>query len=66
MLLFVYFYMYMFYMTFDYKMQNFLRVTIFFGTMKLMCLELEQIQTLKKKQPTTQTSSQDSYIRNET
>lgn len=38
----------------------------FFGTMKLMFLELEQIQTLKKKQPTTQTSSQDSYNRKET
>lgn len=47
-------------------MQNFLRVTSFFGTMKLMFLELEQIQTLKKKQPTTQTSSQDSYNRKET
>lgn len=58
--------MYMFYMTFDYKMQNFLRVTILFGTMKLMFLEREQIQTLKKKQPTTQTSSQDSHIRKET
>lgn len=37
-----------------------------FWTLKLMFLELEQIQTLKKKEPTTQTSSQDSYIRKET
>lgn len=37
-----------------------------FWTMKLMFLEFELIQTLKKKQPTTQTSSQDSYIRKET